>query len=61
MKTKPNLIILNKLAEESAAELRNMVAELCVSELAPEEVAAPAEWGRRFGASGKMKCPIFKP
>ena len=59
MKRKHKPIVLSKLIDQSAHELRIMTAELCTGK--PEkacEAGGPSRWSRRFAASGKQnKAP----
>jgi hypothetical protein len=52
VKRKHKTIVLNKIVDEPATELRVMVAELSNLK-AGKEGEQPSRWGRRFAASGK--------
>ena len=63
MKPKRKPIALTKLADDSAPELRTMVAELCNGK--PENASdggRVSHWSRRFKASGKSnQAPKLRP
>jgi hypothetical protein len=54
LKRKRDSIVLTKLVDESANELRIMTIELQTGKAEKvSEVRGPLSWGRRFAASGK--------
>jgi len=52
MKRRRNPIALTKLVDESAADLRAMLSELC-NRRPDKEATTSSLWSRRFAASGK--------
>jgi len=60
MAKRPTAIVLRKLAEESAGQLKAMVTELEGNRVAIE--GKPTGWAKRFKASGKFSLILgFAP
>jgi len=58
MARRPTAIVLRKLAEESARQLKAMVTELEGNRVAIE--GKPTGWAKRFKASGKSRAPRIR-